>query len=273
MTSEVLRATSAGEAAAMIVERGAVPLAGATWVMRAPLRGEPHADAYVALTGIDALREVARDGASVTIGACVTHAELAAALARVPSLHGLRDAAATSANPAVRRMATVGGALGAAAFASSDLLPALLALDAEVQLMPSPGERRRLALDDYLRRHDQRGQALVCAVRVPAGARVSAHRRLCMRRGGGDYPVAIVSVAIAASGELRVAVGSVGDAPRRWRGLERALGDGVRDPDAVRAAAAATIDELAPRDGVPAPAWYRGHVAVGLAVAAVGAVR
>ncbi|HEX5195037.1 MAG TPA: FAD binding domain-containing protein [Solirubrobacteraceae bacterium] len=272
MTAEVLRATSAVEAVSLIGERGAVPLAGATWVMRAPLRGEPHADAYVALTGVDELGEIVRDGASITIGACVSHDALAAALCREPSLRGLWDAAATSATPAVRRMATVGGALGAAGFRSSDLLPALLALGAEVQLMPSPGERRGLPLEDYLRRHDERGQALVCAVRVPAAGRASAHRRLCMRRGGGDYPVAIISVAVSASGELRVGAGSVGVTPRRWHGLERALTDGAREPEAVRAAAEAAIDELEPRDGVQAPAWYRGHVAVDLAVAAIGEV-
>jgi CO/xanthine dehydrogenase FAD-binding subunit len=93
-----------------------------------------------------------------------------------------------------------------------------------------------------------------------------------MRRGGGNYPVAIVSVAVSASGELRIAAGSVGATPRRWRGLERELAKSFQDPEAVRAAAEAAIDELEPRDGVQAPAWYRGHVAVGLAVAAVGEV-
>ena len=272
MTTEVVRATTAGEAASLMRERGAVAIAGATWVMRAPLRGERQADAYVSLAGIEELREVRRDGESMTIGACVTHHALAEALAARPRLDGLRVAAATSATPAVRRMATVGGALGAAGFRSSDLLPALLALDAEVELMPSPGERRAIGLEEYLRRHDERGRTLVCALRVPATPRASAHRRLCMRRGGGDYPVAIVSAAVAGSGERRIAAGAVGTTPRRWRGLERALEDGEHDADAVRAAAVAAIDELEPHADVQAPAWYRGHVAAELAVSAVGGV-
>lgn len=268
--TEVLRATSAGEAAALMRERAAVPIAGATWIMRAPLRGERQADTYVSLTAIDELGEIRRDGETTTIGSCVTHDALAAVLAGEPSFQGLRDAAATSATPAVRQVATVGGALGAAGFRSSDLLPALLALDAEVELMSSPGERGAIALQQYLRRRDERGHTLVTAVRVRAAPRVSAHRRLCMRLGGGDYPVAIVSATIAASGELRIAAGSVGTAPRRWHGLERALAHGERDPLAVRAAAETTVEELEPRDGVQAPAWYRAHVAAGLVAAAVG---
>lgn len=273
MTAEVLRATTADEAASLMDERGGVPIAGATWIMRAPLRGEAPAEAYVALTGIDELGEIRRrPGSGPAIGACVTHHALAAALTGEPSFRGLCDAAATSGTPAVRRMATVGGALGAAAFRASDLLPALLALDAEVELMGTAGERRATPLEDYLRRHEDRGRTLATAVRVPAAPRASAHGRLCMRRGGGDYPVAIVSVAVTASGELRIAAGAVGTTPRRWRALERALAHGRRDAATVRAAAADASAELEPRDGVQAPAWYRTHVAAGLAADALGEV-
>jgi len=52
----VLRPGSIAEAVTAIAQGEAVPLAGATWVMRAALRGETLAGAYVALRVIPNLR-------------------------------------------------------------------------------------------------------------------------------------------------------------------------------------------------------------------------
>lgn len=271
MSAEVHFPQTAGEATSLIAERAAVPMAGATWIMRGPLRGEAPAPAYVALARIAELHELSLGVGALVIGAGVTHHALATALRDRPALRGLHAAAATSANPAVRRMATVGGALGATGFESSDLLPALLALDAEVELMDAPGTRRTLSLEEFLRHGADRGRVLVTAVRVGALPRASAHRRLCLRRAG-DYPVAIVATARAASGDVRIAVGSVGSVARRWHGLERELGQGPVDVAAARGAAERHTDELEPRDGIEAPAWYRAHVVTGLAAAALAEV-
>ena len=85
---------------------GAAPLAGATWIMRAPIRQERLAPSYVAISKIGALREVTVDDREVRIGACVTHAELAGYLASLPECRALASAAANAANPAVRQVAT-----------------------------------------------------------------------------------------------------------------------------------------------------------------------
>lgn len=242
------------EAVALLAAGDAEPLAGATWVMRLGVRDEPAPGTYVALARIAELREVRREGAGLWIGACATHAGLSAALADEPALNGLRDAAARSATPAVRELATVGGGLGARGFAASDLVPALLALDAEVV-----GPETTVPLAGYLAARD----GLVCAVRVPALPQRSVHRRLCLR-SGGDYPVAILSAARAAGGELRIAVGSVGTVARRWHGLEQAL-QRAGEGDGVRELARERLVELKARDGIEAPGWYREQVAVELA--------
>lgn len=259
--AEVLFADTVEEAASLIAARGAVPLAGGTWIMRGPARGETPADAYVALSGIDALHELSVDADALTIGACVTHARIASALADAPAYAGLRDAAGRSATPAVRELATIGGGLGAAGFPASDLVPALLALDASVIV---GDEGVAVALGDYLAQRT----GLVRAVRVADAPVASAHRRLPLRRGGGDYPVAIVSVARASDGELRIAVGSVGDVACRWTSLEQTL-DGGDGADAVRELAGGLTAELAARDGVEAPAWYREQVVCELAARAI----
>ncbi len=68
----------------------------------------------------------------VSFGASVTHAALAKAIAGLPGLEGLAAAATGAANPAIRRVATVGGNLCALDFAAADLVPTLLALDARL---------------------------------------------------------------------------------------------------------------------------------------------
>lgn len=256
--TEVVFPETVAEAVDLLAAGDAQPLAGATWVMRASLREELAPATYVALTRIPELREIRRDGGSLQVGACVTHAGLAAALADVPALVGLQEAAARSATPAVRELATLGGALAAAGFAASDLVPALLALDAEVV-----GPAGAVRLEDYLTRR----RGLVSAVRISPPPRRSAHQRLCLR-SGGDYPVAIVDVALSAADELRIAVGAVGRVACRWRGLERVARRGTGGP-AVRALAREHVAELEARDGVEAPAWYREEVVAELAARAL----
>ena len=129
-------ANSLSEAVAALAERGpsGAPLAGATWIMRAPLREERQDLSYVAISKIEELRSVDILGSEISIGSCVTHAELAHALAPLPECRALAQAAARSANPSIRGVATLGGNLCACGFAAADLVPALICLEAEVEL-------------------------------------------------------------------------------------------------------------------------------------------
>jgi aerobic carbon-monoxide dehydrogenase medium subunit len=246
--ADVVFADSPADAVERLAAAGphAAPLAGGTWIMRAGLRGEDHAPFYVSLDRIPGLREVTLDGDALRIGAGATHALLAAALAGDARLRGLHDAAARSANPAVRAHATVGGAVATAAFPASDLVPALLALDASVEVAAAAGTER-LALEDFLARRGAPGALVTGAIARPPNR--SGHARLTLR-AAGDYPVAIASVAEHEDG-VRVAIGSVEAVPRRWRAVE--TGDPV-------AAARAHASELTARDGVDAPGWYRTQV-------------
>jgi xanthine dehydrogenase iron-sulfur cluster and FAD-binding subunit A len=134
----------------------ATPLAGGTLVMRSPIRHEPFKAHYVAHTKVPELQTISNNAATLEIGPAVTHAELAVALADAPDLEVLATAAGQSANPAIRAMATIGGNLATSAFAAADCVPALLCVDAKVEIsakggLPSkrsyaagrPGRRRR----------------------------------------------------------------------------------------------------------------------------------
>jgi len=144
-------ATSLSDALAALADRGrsGAPLAGATWIMRAPLREERQDWSYVAISKIEELRRVDILDSEISIGSCVTHAELALSLAPLPECWALAQAAARSANQAIRCVATVGGNLCASTFAAADLIPALICLEAEVELA-TPKESERVSMERFL---------------------------------------------------------------------------------------------------------------------------
>ena len=267
------------DAVAALAERGrhGAPLAGATWIMRAPLRQERHDLSYVAISKIAALRELSIGDREVSIGACVTHAELALELASVPDCRALALAAGNAANPAIRQVATIGGNLCAANFAAADLVPALLCLDAELELQ-GPRGVERIPLSHFLaiRTSLAPGQ-IVRRVIVPRALRRSVHVRLPLRKAG-DYPVAIFSLAITfgANGTVTsagAAVGSVEPTARRWRELEAELIGRPLDPPYAAEKAESHCAVLRARDGVEATAWYRLKVLPSLVRKAADALR
>ena len=263
-TRHVLRPGSIAEAVAAMSQDEAVALAGATWIMRAALRGETLAGVYVALRGIPDLREVEVRENEVSIGAAITHAELAASLQRVPGCAGLAQAAAQAANPAIRRVATLGGNLCSVVFAASDLAPALVAAGAEVEIQDARGAARR-PIEAFLAERPALPPGwLLTRVFAPRAARLSAHARLPLRKAG-DYPVAIVSVSLermedGRARSARIAVGSVEPVARRWPALEQALEGRPIDPGAAADLARERTGDFAGRDGVEAPGWYRTQV-------------
>ncbi|GAA4559385.1 FAD binding domain-containing protein [Pseudonocardia xishanensis] len=223
------------------------PLAGGTWLMRSP---EP-VGTFVALHRLAELRTTGAD----VWGASTTHTALAA-LPLHPAHRALGRAARLSAFPQVRNVATLGGNLCARGFAEADLTPALLALDATVEVATTAG-RHRIDLDGFLRGP---GGLLVSAAAPAPANRRSGYARLTVR-GGGEY--ALVSVAVSAelagglAAGVRVAVGSVEEQARRVPEAEAALNGTPLDPDAARAAGEAAAAVLSARDDLLAPGWYR----------------
>ncbi len=249
------RARSLVEALELLERFGddGAPLAGATWVMRERQR-RGH---YVALDRILELRAIV-PVEEVRIGALATHDHLATALDQ-PALAAVREAARTSAFPAVRSVATVGGNICAEPFPESDLVPALLACEAEVELA-SAGGRRRTSLLERIP-----PGALLAHILVPAPAnRRSCYRRLTVR-GGGEYAVASAALSVDLDEDgvvqaARLAFGSVEERPRLFVEAARTLVGDRLDEARGREAGELAAAACEPRDGLDAPAWYRRAV-------------
>ncbi|MGH7119192.1 MAG: FAD binding domain-containing protein [Acetobacteraceae bacterium] len=274
----LLMADTIADACAALADRGAAGafLAGGTWVMRAPLRHETHAPFYVGIGRIPELNVIDIEENQIRIGACVTHAQLAARLANVAPCNGLTTAARSAANPAIREMATIGGNLWTWDFPAADLPPALLCLDAELELH-TPSRQQRLPIEHFLKeRRNLEPGTLLTQVIVPRRPVRTGHARLPLRKAG-DYPVVIVSMAaiLAANrvaDDIRVAVGSLETSPLRWPQLERQLVGRPLDPRIAHDLAAAEATSFAARDSVEAPGWYRLQVLPALVRGAAEAV-
>ena len=232
--------------------------------MRAEARQETADQVFVSLAGIEELRTIAVDDASIKVGSMVTHDALSKAVIGMQDLAGLFYAANKSANPAIRRMATVGGNICTTEFAAADLLPVLLSLDAAVELQSLSGSRK-IALADFVATGRRLTNAeLLTHIHIPRSTYFSSHSRLLMRKAG-EYPVANLSLCadFDPAGIIsfaRIVVGSVETQPKHWIGLERAiLGASAFETD-VKALAKSHVDEFEGRDGAGAPAWYRKKV-------------
>jgi len=296
------RPSSAAEAAALLATPGARALAGGTDLVVNLRRGLERPAMLVDLGGVPGLDALSWTEAGCEIGACVTLARLASDARLCKELPALAQAALSVAAPTHRASATLGGNLCLdtrcvyynqsegwrrsngyclkrggetchvaprgkrchAAF-SGDVAPALLALDAEIEL-PS----RVIALKDLYRDDGAAHLALapgefVVRVRVPPPALgVRAAYRKVRLRGSIDFPLAGVAVALAcASGrleELRIALTGTNPLPLLLSGTEELVGKQVDD------ALLAKIGKLVQKQASPvrttlAQANYRRQVA------------
>ncbi|MBI3376106.1 MAG: 4-hydroxybenzoyl-CoA reductase subunit beta [Betaproteobacteria bacterium] len=242
LTDFVLRhPASIAEAAELLAGPGARALAGGTDLIANMRHGLERPKMLVDLSAIAEMGALRWAGAGVTIGANVTIACLARDTRIIGELPAVAQAARSIAGPGHRSAATVGGNLcldtrcvyynqseawrrsngyclkrmgdvchvapqgkHCHAAYSGDLAPALLSLDAEVEIaMPRSTRRAPLAelyRDDGARHLNLERGEFVTAVHLPAplpGTRM-AYRK-SRARGAIDFPLAGVAVALAAS--------------------------------------------------------------------------
>jgi aerobic carbon-monoxide dehydrogenase medium subunit len=193
----------------------ALPIAGGTYIgalLSAGLIDPPAA--FIALGGIAELRAVGLDGERLALGALVTHrrVEREAAL-RADGFEALADTFGSVANVRIRTLATVGGVLADADYASDP--PAMLcALGAEAVLASSRGERR-LAIEELILGHYETAiepDELLVRADVPRPQRATYLK--FRSRSSEDRPCVGIAAAVGGDGGLRVVVGAVAGTPQ-----------------------------------------------------------
>lgn len=298
------------EAVEALAAPGARLVAGGTDILPNLKHRLDRPPVLVSLSRLDALRQVHVEGEVLRIGASVTltdAAEHALVRQHAPSL---ARAAGMVASPSIRNMATVGGnihldtrcryvnqtefwrsAIGGClksegnvchvvpggqncvAAMSSDTVPVLITLDAEIVLVSGRGERR-VALADYyntdgVRHINKEPDELMTELRVPvpAGPRRATYAKWTVRQNI-DFP--LVSVALrfdleadAADGrddkiqDARACVGVLNARPRVIKSTERLHGKALSDPAVTQILCDLVHKQCKPLENIPYEAPYR----------------
>lgn len=228
-----------------------------------PAQGNrPIRENVLDINGIGTLRGIVEDETHWSIGARTTWTDIIRQ-SLPPAFDALKQAAREVGSPQIQNAASVAGNLCNASPAA-DGVPALLVLDADVELR-SAGATRQLPLADFIlgnRRTARRPDELVTAIRVPKTS--AAGTSVFVKLGARRYLV--ISIAMAAArltvedGIIRraaVAVGACSAVATRLPHLEQALvGQALHGPlDEI--VDTAPMPQLAPIDDVRGSAAYR----------------
>jgi 4-hydroxybenzoyl-CoA reductase subunit beta len=281
-------------------------LAGGTDLLPNMKRRQQVPRTVIGLKGIDALR-FARNGSGMRLGAGLTLSEIVDDKAVREGYAALWQAAVQVATPHLRNMGTLGGNLcldtrctyydqnrewrraidfcmkkdGATcwvapsskrclAVSSTDTAPALLALDARVQLVSVAGERsvalRDLYRNDGIDYSVRRPNEILTEIELdPAAGRRSAYWKL-RRRGSFDFPVLSAAAAVTCEADgtvtdARIVLGAVASSPLLCEKAGEIL-RGKKLTDGVVAEAADAASRLAkPMDNTDFTLHWRKRVA------------
>lgn len=241
---------------------GTKALAGGTAVVLMLQQGLIAPDALVSLAGLADLRGITREGGRLRIGAGTSLRDVAAA----PDVRALTPSLGTACgqvgNPRVRNVATIGGNLAEADYAS-DPPAALASLGATCGVEGPTGYRQIPAADFVTGFYENAlddGELLV-DVRVPIPEGRHAVYLKYRSRSSEDRPCVGVAACVdfydGVVDRLDVVVGAVGPTPQRVpHVLAQARGHALDDVLATRIASD-HADAIEPLDDGRGSSWYR----------------
>ena len=265
MHAAYLRPASLEEALEALAARPLTVLAGGTDHYPARV-GRDAVEDILDLTALASLKGISRALAGWRIGAATSWTDVIEA--RLPPLFdALKLAAREVGGVQIQNAGTVAGNLCNASPAA-DGVPALLVLDASVELASRRGSRL-VPLEDFIvgpRKTARAADELVTAVLVPAPRHDA--RSHFLKLGARKYLViSIAMVAIVVETEqgtvraARIAVGACSPVARRLPSLEKALEGRALDDKLAELVRPEHVAALQPIDDVRSSADYRRHAA------------
>jgi carbon-monoxide dehydrogenase medium subunit len=219
----------------------------------------------VGLGKIEALRGIRIADGRVTLGARTTMSEILHHPGLAEQAPSLVAQARVFAGQMVRNAATVAGNICSGSPAA-DVVPPLLALDAEVTLA-RPGGTRVVPLSEFFLGYKKDARApgelmTEIAWDVPQTPSADLFYKLALRKGDA---IAMVGIAVALSAEggvcsrARIALGAVAPIVKRATVAEDLLHGQALTPALIEEAAQRAVEEVDPIDDIRASAGYRRH--------------
>ena len=246
------------------------PFAGGTDLMVLLESGKlPHRN-YLNIWGLDELHGIQVNADDVTIGALSTYTDIQANATLRDEFAMLCQAASETGGLAIQNRGTLGGNIVNASPAA-DSPPALLAYDAEVELI-SEGGPRWVPYESFhtgYKKTVMRPDELLARVRLP---RTTKDLRQYYRKVGTRKAQAISKVCFAAGArmsngsieDVRLAYGSVAPIPLRCIKTESFLRGTVLNEETIRKSVAELANEIAPIDDIRSTRDYRLRVSQNL---------
>jgi len=176
----------------------------------------------VDLRFIPELKAVSENSEHVSLGACVTHAQIEDGKVPDPTGGFLREVASNIAYRAVRNRGTVGGSLVHADPAAD--WPSALTLLGATAVIAGPKGRRELPLERFLKgifETDLSDEELLLCVRIPKRSKAARYGYWKFCRKVGEFPQAIgAALRDPERNETRTVVGATDGAPRLFLQLD-----------------------------------------------------
>lgn len=242
--------------------RDALPIAGgqSLLVMLRNKLIEPRV--LLDLEPLGELRGLQRHAQGTSIGAMTTFFDLLSSSDVQSAVPLLAQAAAKVGSTAIRNLGTIGGNL-CHNEPGADLPPALLALDASVELRSRKGARN-IPLTEFFRGFFETAVApeeILSRVEIPTLPQGARGAYIKHSISPEDLAIAGVAVVVVPDGkntrELRIGLGGVAPVPLRAVKAEASLNGKALTDDAIRAAAEIAASETEPMSDPHASADYR----------------
>lgn len=246
------------------------PFAGGTDLMVLLEAGKLTHRNYINIWQLTELQGIEVSDAHVTLGALTTYTDVQAHSVLRDEFPMLCQAASETGGLAIQNRGTLGGNIVNASPAA-DSPPALLAYDAEVELVSIQGSRW-LPYQGFHTGYKQmriRPDELLTRIRLPRNSADVIHY---YRKVGTRKAQAISKVCFAATGrtnnghidDVRLAVGSVAPIVVRCMQTEKALKGQKPDTATMKSAQASLLREISPIDDIRSTANYRLKVVTNL---------
>ncbi len=246
------------------------PFAGGTDLMVLLEAGKLSHRNYVNIWNLKELRGIEVTDEQVILGALTTYTEVQNHPLLQTEFPMLCEAARETGGIAIQNRGTLGGNIVNASPAA-DSPPALLAYDAELELISKSG-KRRVAYSTFHRGYKQmdiRPDELLRAIRLPRTTKGLTHY---YRKVGTRKAQAISKICFAGTGQIaegrishiRIALGSVAPIPLRCFETESAVLSQPLNDEIIEVAVSSLVKEISPIDDIRSTRDYRAQVSINL---------
>mgnify|MGYP001334249591 FL=1 len=248
-------------------EGSAKIVAGGQSIMLLLRQGFLSPETFVDISCVPELSKIAIIDGMVHVGAAATYSSLENS-PELQSYSALTDSLHVIADPQIRNLGTIGGALGHAD-PSLDIVPPLLCLDANV-VLKSLDETRIVSLSDFHQEYmtaDLSKDELIHSITFNnlTGSHGGSYEKVANVEGGwptvGVAAQVVLDDTLSIISDVKIALAAVGDTAIRSPSMEKSLVGSVISMDSISKSSELVSQDIDPLDDLSGSAEYKSHLA------------